>query len=108
MSVPSLTTNRPTPKRDDKQDRSHRGQTLAAEIEQARDVQAQPRADGQAGRQHPQPAMLLLDLRYVAGAAGQPNRHLFTEPERCVVPSICLDRPDRQVGPPRELRRDEP
>jgi hypothetical protein len=58
-------------------------------------------------REHRQPSMLLVDLRHVRRATRQSNRQLLSEAERRVVPSIEPHRPDRQIGPLRELLRDQ-
>jgi hypothetical protein len=50
-----------------------------------------------------QPALLLVHLESIAGRTGQPDAQLCPEPKRPVVHAADVDRPDREVGPLREL-----
>jgi hypothetical protein len=90
--------------------RAATGRPTTATGNRTREPPGQGHRDGQrklAGEAG-QPAVLLLDLLGVPGAAGQPDRHVRAEAEGDVVPAARLDPPHRKAGPLRELRADQP
>jgi len=58
-------------------------------------------------REHGQPSVLLVDLGHVRLVAREPDGLVVAEPERCVIPSVKLNRTDLELRPLWELLGDE-
>ena len=63
--------------------------------------------DQQLRREHGQPSVLLVDLGHVRLVAREPDGLVVAEPERCVIPSVKLNRTDLELRPLWELLGDE-
>ena len=89
--------------------RATRGPTTASETRRWA-VPRQPvlNPQGNVASEDRQPTMLLLDLCDVGVGTRQAHGQLVAEPEGGVVPPVERDGHDREIGPLRKLRCDEP